>query len=489
MKLRQRFTTQFAVFILSTTLFGQLTFGAVHTLADNTVTDQTLQTTSTILDYSNLNVEGFLLPRNFFILNNNFINTEYSSIFYKNAFLTKSSNTYIGAVSSYGTISGDRWTFHSNTQIPSISSNTFDLNFNLTDDLTFTQQNVSIELIDTSNTTPIRLLAIGDSLTRAGAYLNQVQKKLPNVKVLGTRVYQTDGMPPREGRGGWTLNRYFTAINSSELDSPFMFPINVSGSHYKGNTRDWKNICYLDATNPIYSGFQTIARNWKDNGPYLYDMNGYYKYPEIGDVMVDPSHTYGSAWIEWDGTNWIPMVIQPTGFEFSFSKYMERFNSAYTEGSPTHITILLGANDFGYNNALKDMAGYINKLNQMITSIKTYDPDIKVILCTPTPAPNTDIVTDSQKDFYTQYDLNMKIATYYLLKTYDNEKAEEAGIYIAPMHLTLDTSEGFDYKTSTEQINGVPTSVVKASNGIHPNNNHGQVQMGNTLAAVIQKYR
>ena len=57
------------------------------------------------------------------------------------------------------------------------------------------------------------------------------------------------------------------------------------------------------------------------------------------------------------------------------------------------------------------------------------------------------------------------------------------------MHLTLDTSEGFDYKTSTEQINGVPTSVVKASNGIHPNNNYGQVQMGNTLAAIIQKYR
>ena len=168
---------------------------------------------------------------------------------------------------------------------------------------------------------------------------------------------------------------------------------------------------------------------------------------------------------------------------------MERFVSAYTEGSPTHITILLGANDFGYNNALKDMKGYINKLNQMITSIKTYDPNIKIILCTPTPAPNTDIVTDSQKGFYTQYDLNMKIATYYLLKTYDNEKAEEAGIYIAPMHLTLDTSEGFDYKTSTEQINGVPTSVVKASNGIHPNNSYGQVQMGNTLAAVIQKYR
>ena len=168
---------------------------------------------------------------------------------------------------------------------------------------------------------------------------------------------------------------------------------------------------------------------------------------------------------------------------------MERFASAYLEGSPTHVSILLGANDFGYNNALEDMGGYVRKLNQMISSIKSYDPNIKIILCTPTPAPNTDIVTDSQKDFYTKYDRNMKIATYYLLKTYDTDKAEEAGIYIAPMHLTLDTSEGFDYRNSTEEINGVVTPVIKPSNGIHPNNSYGQLQMGDTLAAVLQKYR
>ena len=490
MKLRQRLVTQCAILLLSTTLSGQITLGATFNPIENqTLTSENLKTDTTILDYTNLNVEGLLLPKELFILEGTNTTVENYTIFNKNAFLSQFSNYNLNVVSSYGIASEDSWSFKTGSLNEYPLNKRFDLNFYLSNDTTLAEQNVSVELVDTSNTTPVRLLAIGDSLTRAGIYLNQVEKKLPNVKVLGTRVYETDGISAREGRGGWTLNRYFTAINSSELDSPFMFPTTIDGARYKGNTRDWKNICYTDSTNPIYAGFQTIARDWKSKGPYLYDMNGYYKYPLKGDVMVDPSRPKGSEWIEWTGTSWESMAIQPTTFEFSFSKYMERFAAAYTEGAPTHVSILLGANDFGYNNALEDMEGYIRKLNQMIASIKAYDPHIKIILCTPTPAPNTEIVTDSHQAFYNKYDRNMKIAIYYLLKTYDNEQSKQQGIYIAPMHLTLDTTNGFDYKETTETIDGATIPVIKASNGIHPNNSYGQLQMGDTLAAVIQKYR
>ncbi len=491
MKLRQRFVTQCIVLLLSTTLLSQITLGATFNTIENTAlsTNEISKTETEILNYSNLNVEGLLLPKKLFILQGNHTTAENYAIFNKNAFLSQYANPVLTITSPYGLTSEESWSFKTGLLNDYPLSKHFDLNFYLSDDTTFTQESVSVELVDTTNTTPVRLLPIGDSLTRSGIYLSQVEKKLPNVDVVGTRIYETDGVPAREGRGGWTLDRYFTAINSSELDSPFMFPTGIDGTRYKGNTRDWKNICYTDSTNPIYAGFQTIARDWKNKGPYLYDINGYYKYPLVGDVMVDPSRPKGSEWIEWTGTSWEPMVVQPTSFEFSFSKYMERFAAAYTDGAPTHVSILLGANDFGYNNALEDLGGYIRKLNQMIASIKAYDPDIKIILCTPTPAPNTTIVTDSHKDFYDKYDLNMKIATYYLLKTYDNAASEAQGIYIAPMHLTLDTTNGFDYRETTETIGGNTISVIKATNGIHPNNSHGQLQMGDTLAAVIQKYR
>lgn len=491
MKLRQRFVTQYTALLLFIALSGQITFGADFIFAESSViaSDEIVASEQEQIDYSNLNVEGLLLPKKLFVLQGDATTAENYTIFTKNAFLTQSAMPALTITSLYGLVSPEGWSFKTGLLNTYPLGQAFDIHFSVNDDTTLTQESVSVELVDTTQSNPVRLLAIGDSLTRAGIYLNQIQKKLPNVSVVGTRMYDTDGVPAREGRGGWTLDRYFSAINSSELDSPFMFPTGIDGARYKGNTRDWKNICYTDSTNPIYAGFQTIARNWKTKGPYLYDMKGYYKYPVVGDVMVDPSRPKGSQWIEWTGTSWQPMALQPSSFEFSFSKYMERFAAAYTNGAPTHVSILLGANDFGYNNALKDLNGYISKLNQMITSIKAYDPNIKIILCTPTPAPSTTIVTDRYRSFYEQYDLNMKIATYYLLKTYDNPASEAQGIYIAPMHLTLDTAKGFDYRKTTETIDGKTVSVIKAANGIHPNNSYGQLQMGDTLAAVIQKYR
>lgn len=56
------------------------------------------------------------------------------------------------------------------------------------------------------------------------------------------------------------------------------------------------------------------------------------------------------------------------------------------------------------------------------------------------------------------------------------------------MTLTLDTTNGFDYKTSQTKRDGLITTQVTAKNSIHPNE-FGNILMGNTLAAVIQKFR
>lgn len=436
------------------------------------------------IDYSNLNIEGLLLPRNLFVLSPINSNLDSANIFYNNAILSNNINTYLTFDSLYGSSNDVSWSLTNDTYIGAATSDSFDVNVTLNNNGISTLATTNVELVNTSNTEPIRLLAIGDSLTRAGSYLKHIENVLPNATILGTRFYEGDGMPAREGRGGWTLDKYFTAINSSELDSPFIFPANISGKHYKGNTRDWKNICYYDSNNHVYDGFQKIARNWRSSGPFVYDLNGYYKYPLKGDVMVDPSYKYGSLWIEWDGTTWSG-IPTPTNYTFDFSKYMDRFNSAFQSGKPTHVSILLGANDFGYSDALENMQTYIGRLNEMITSIKAYDKDIKIVICTPTLGPDTTVVTDTELNFYQNYDQKIKKATYYLLQTYDNANCEQEGIYIAPMHLTLDVRNGFDYSTKLQNNE----TVMSATNGIHPNNEYGQIQMGNTLAAVLQKYR
>ena len=454
------------------------------------ITEISEKETEVSIDYTQYITEDkLLLPRNLYVLKGSATSGERLNIFYRNALLTLSDHFMMSGYSSYGQCLTGRWLYKTLSDDSLLPNEPFTIDFTTRTDRGRTTQSMTVELVDNSNTTPVRLLPIGDSLTRAGVYLSQVVNSIPNVTTLGTRYYPTDGIPVREGRGGWTLEKYFTYIDSAQLDSPFVFPTDVSGAHYKGNTRDWKAICYTAPNDPAYNGFQKIARGWMDEGEFLYDENGYYKYPIIGDVMVDPTLPEGSQWIEWNGFDWQTMMIQPTQFEFNFTKYMDRYKAAFTNGTPTHVSILLGANEFGYNKEIAEIDLFINRLNEMINSIQTYDPSIKIIHCTPTIAPNASLVTASTKTFYKEYDLRVKYVASKLLEAFDTDEALARQIYIAPMTLTLDATHGYNYIEKNEIINGFTNFVTDAANSIHPSNECGQLQMGSTLAAVIQKFR
>lgn len=432
-------------------------------------------------------LDTLLMPKKLYVLKGEQNAPSRLTLFYRNICLSPFTNYSLTTQSVYGMNLEGRWFYESNGSSFLEASTPFNLDFSLTTPTSIVNTRTQVEVVEQKNTEPIRLLAIGDSLTRMGDYLTQVQKVLKNTTTVGTITYPGETIA-REGRGGWTLKKYFTLIGQTDtLDSPFVFPTTISGSQYKGNTLNWQKICAAHSLDSAYGGLQKLARGWKDTGDFLYDANGYYKYPAFGDVMVDPTLPEGQKWVQWNGVSWQPMPMQPTQFEFSFSKYMERFSLAYPQGSPTHVSILLGANDFGTFDTLMDLPGYLSYMQQLIDSIHAYDPTIKVIICTPTLGPNRTIMTEDRETYF-KYDRNIKLATYYLLGAYDNDESIARNIYLAPLTQTLDTTNGYDYTRSQVEENGVLTTKVSAANTLHPNS-YGHSQMGNALAAVLQKTR
>lgn len=486
----KKFTQQLTLLLSAFALLGcTLSATELNTLPDfnNPVIELSADESDIVIDYPKYITDRLLLPRRLYILQGITNYTDSFNIYYRNVLSTLSTTYNLSPYSSFGESVSGRW--YAKTADPNMPFEPFNLNFVANVNGSIFSQALQVEMVSKLNQNPVRLLAIGDSLTRAGVYLSEVQTLLPNVSMLGTRFYPNDGLPAREGRGGWSLEDYFTFQNVQQLDSPFMFPVGISGDRYKGNTRDWRNICYENPKSAVYDGFQKIARGWKDEGDFLYDTRGYYKYPTIGDVMYNPDAPSYCQWIEWDGSIWVPMATPPTAFEFSFSKYMQRFSAAFTSGSPTHISILLGANEFGLNKQLDQMDTYLARLNQMIDSIHAYDPNIKVILCLPTLGPNTDRITSENNKIYTEYNLCMKYTVSKLLDAFDTDEALARQIYIAPMTLTVDPNNGFTYVQKQELVDGTMQTVTDVQNSIHPNNSYGQLQMGSTLAAVIQKTR
>lgn len=83
----------------------------------------------------------------------------------------------------------------------------------------------------------VRWLAIGDSLTVPGSYIEQtlqvLSKEVPSIQVsaVGTKFPEGKEQFRHEGRGGWTWKRYFQEFSSNPAtSSPFVFGANKENS-------------------------------------------------------------------------------------------------------------------------------------------------------------------------------------------------------------------------------------------------------------------
>lgn len=350
-------------------------------------------------------------------------------------------------------------------------------------------QTTIVQVVSKAATSKIRFLSIGDSITQSGIYVGQIQTTLNQVSSKGIRSY--DMVTNHEGRGGWTLSTYFSAGKDNGLDSPFMFPVDVSGSAYRGNVKFWADIVGGN-TDYNHSGFQNIAKGWTA-GQFIYDVSGYPLAPQEGDVVFDPSKVLGEKYQTYSGGAWNVMPTQPSKWEFNFAKYLIRYAAAFTESSifqaPEVVTIMLGTNDFHSTDGLPGISTWLANMTALIDSIHAYNPAIKVIVVIPPTGANQDAwgVIDGTGGSSAQHRRNIQLLGRQVLAAWDTDAALAANTYVVNAGMAVDPDYGFD--TTLEPANKFnPTLVTRYSNLVHPNTT-GQKQLGDAIAAIIQGIR
>jgi hypothetical protein len=319
-----------------------------------------------------------------------------------------------------------------------------------------------IVLSATRETGRLRQLSVGDSITRAGGYVQQAVATLGG-KTVGTRTYD-GGVSAVEGRGGWALQSYMTRIaEPTGGDSPFLFPVGVDGNKYLGNAAFWRAATVGDPHGYDFDGFQMIARGWQTSGQYLFDSNGYPTSPIAGDVVVDPALPAGTQWREYNGSAWSAMDPQPQ-VELSFAKYIDRFSAAFPDGTPTGISIMLGTIDFLSSLTDRSWSAYRARLDALIASIRAWNADVPIILIG-SPSGGPDHLWANQK--VTGPDFNQRITEHSrrLYAAYDTPKARANNIYVISFLGVVSPENMADF--------------------VHPKLPQGHDQMGPWLAGII----
>lgn len=306
---------------------------------------------------------------------------------------------------------------------------------------------------------------LGDSFTK-GLYFKYAFLEsgyVPKVRLVGTR--EVDGWKGQfhEGRGGWTLQHYF----SDRPENPFFFnPFwQPEGEFmYWGSTQFWKNCIRLKGMNSAEADF-SLSYNCSGYDTSGFSTDGKRKEPATGDLMWDSEHR---TYIAWNGRRWKPVETDELHWKFDYGKYLK----IHRLSPPDVLIVMLGLNDFRNGKLKPDFTAWNRKIKELYCSYREAVPNGKFVLCTPCTSCGT--LNNVSGDFTVRQNAVMWEVRRNIIEQFDNDLME--GFYVVDASAAIDNCRG--YRTD--------------STGLQTGNPHpylGYPQLGIPLAGFIQYIR
>lgn len=327
---------------------------------------------------------------------------------------------------------------------------------------------------------------IGDSFTN-GAFFKDallVKRYVQKIQMIGLRNISGFLGQFDEGRGGWTLARYFSVTNGpTQAYNGFWQPDGLC--KYWGSTFFWK-LANDIRLNPAGGwSFDESYNSGRFSTPsLLFDKNtGYLLNPGVNDLMFDNSLGY---YVMYDGVKWKQTTYGDYTWNFNYGKYLSMWNLK----SPLILAEFLGLNDFrsAHNPANIDFDTWNTHLKIVAESYLKAVPKGKFVIMIPSSA--CGIMDNTAGDFTIKQNACMWELRRNIIDNFDKKESEN--IYIVDAAISIDGLNGFNFTADSSYVNPYSYYTGKERFTVQTGNPHPYLNypsMGVSLAAFIQKYR
>ncbi len=327
---------------------------------------------------------------------------------------------------------------------------------------------------------------IGDSFTQGAFFKDALLTKnyVPKLQMIGLR--DVIGYPGQfdEGRGGWTLGKYFSVTNKrTDAYNGFWQP--TGNYRYWGATHFWilagdirKNPHKKWSFDEIYNAgrFQTCS--------LLFDeTTGYKLNPSANDIMFDNSL---NAYVKFNGKKWVRVDYDDFKWNFDYQKYLTMWNLK----APSILAEFLGLNDFRDAPIPSeiDFTKWNAQLEKLAASYLKAVPDGKFVVMI--PSSTCGILDNTSGDFTTRQNACMWHVRRNIIEHFDNRENEN--IYIVDAGIAIDNYSGFRFTADSVYTKPYSDCTNTDKISVQTGNPHPYLNypnMGISLAAFVQKYR
>lgn len=322
---------------------------------------------------------------------------------------------------------------------------------------------------------------IGDSYTQGGFFKDALLNNghVPNLSLIGLRKNSENQYD--EGRGGWTLNNYFSICKTDINYNPFFQPNN---KQYWGSIQFWKNAHAVFNKTAGRSFEPRYSAGRYDDYLHLFDQNsGFKQNPSIGDVMYNSEN---SSFIEWNGTSWINKNEKDYTWEVNYPKYI----SMWKLNSPDFLFVMLGVNDFRNENDPEniDFTLWNRQMEILKKSYISSNSNGKFAIVIPCSVfGKTDNTSNS---FTLKANACLWSCRKNIIDTFDSREKEQ--IYVVDGGITVDSEYGYKHSKSSVFTKPFDTYKGDQSINVHTGVPHPYLsypEIGKPLAAFIQSMR